>query len=70
MNYRTTCQEHNDIGFAEAMYDDQDDNCPRCDGRDYEEEECCTDCRAELDEWAQEFAAEDRITHRAESGWG
>ena len=56
MNFRTTCQEHNDIGYAEATYD--------------EDEDTCQPCQDELDEWAQEFAREERLTRRGESCWG
>ena len=70
MTYRTTCEEHNAAGFAEATYDECEDTCPRCDGGDYEEEDCCQPCQDELDEWAQEFAREERLTRRGESCWG
>ena len=70
MNFRTTCQEHNDIGYAEATYDECEDACPRCDGGDFKEEDCCQPCQDELDEWSQEFAREERLTRRGESCWG
>ena len=67
MNFRTTCQEHNDAGFAEATYDECEDTCPRCaDADEYEEEECCDDCQGDLAslDW------EDAQTARAEGGYG
>jgi len=69
-DYRTECEEQNLAGFYESLGDECGDECPRCKGGDYEDEDCCEDCQAELSEWAQEFAYEDRMTRRAESGWG
>lgn len=67
MNFRTTCEEHNDAGYAEATYDECEDTCPRCaDADEYEEEECCDDCQGDLAslDW------EDAQTARAEGGYG
>ena len=67
MNFRTTCQQHNDAGFAEATYDEREDTCPRCaDADEYEQEECCDDCQDDLAslDW------EDAQTARAEGGYG
>ena len=72
MTYRTTCEEHNAAGYAEAT-------CPRCEdlnGRpisstsEYEEEECCDDCQEDMQEDSAQFDWEDAQTARAEGGYG
>ena len=71
MNFRTTCQEHNDAGFAEATYDECEDTCPRCaDADEYEEEECCDDCQEDMEADRAQFDWEDAQTARAEGGYG
>ena len=48
------------------------DECPRCEIEtdEYEQEECCRDCRNELNYlWVEADWADD-CTRRAESGWG
>ena len=58
MTYRTTCEEHNAAGYAEATYDE-------C-----EEEECCDDCQDHFAEQGAQFDWEDAQTARAEGGYG
>ena len=78
MTYRTTCEEHNAAGFAEATHDECEVTCPRCQEflelgacvDEYEEEECCDDCQEELQENSAQFAWEEAQTARAEGGYG
>tara|TARA_R110001583_G_scaffold122135_1_gene273386 strand:+ start:155 stop:382 length:228 start_codon:yes stop_codon:yes gene_type:complete len=48
------------------------DECPRCEIEtdEYEQEECCRDCRNELNYLWAEIDWADECTRKAESGWG